>query len=171
MVVVSNNLYVLNDFTMSNNSRLSTSAELFYYGNFTVNAGSSYESVGNYTCFWGADNRSSYKSYGQYTTKDQTITMAGNVSFAGISCRCSSLEEGTKTLVGSIVTTGELRAWGLARIVDDADSYSHEFGGVVAEGEIDLSSHMTITNGTIRRQDAVPRTKSNTFSIDRKSVV
>ncbi|MBO4602980.1 MAG: T9SS type A sorting domain-containing protein [Salinivirgaceae bacterium] len=136
-VVVSNNTYFDGNFEVSENSSVSTSAALYFYKNFLVNAGSKYDSNADHTYFYGDCN--------------QTITMNGDVAFTGVSCNSSSST--IKTFVGSIISTGYLRAFGNSRIEDASASYNHTFVGATVEGEIALKSPMTITGGTLRKSE------------------
>ena len=151
-VVISCQVDVCGNFEVKNESSVNTSAELHFYRHFTVAAGSSYENSANYTCFWGARNDKAKTYPTGPSHKDQTITIAGDVKFAGISCRAGS-ETGTKTIIGSINSTAEIRAWGNAEIIDDASTYNHTFSGCVVNGIINLQSPMRIIGGTIRSND------------------
>lgn len=152
-VVISSQIDVANDFWITNNSTVSSSVELHFYGNFTVDMGSTYDTNTSYTCFWAGYTGNSRPT--SASAGDQIITINGNATFAGISCRCSAAV-GTKTFHGSINSTAELRAWGKAQIVDDASTYIHTFSGAIAQGGINLQSPMRITGGTIRCNDATP---------------
>lgn len=149
-LVVSCQTYFVGDFVVKSNSTVSSSASLRFYGDFTVETGSKYDSNTSYTCFWRG-----------YTQEDgptglvgsaQTITIPGDVTFAGVSCRSSS-SEGVKTFIGNINSTAELRAHGKAKIVDDGTGYQHVFSGAKAEGGIYLQSAMTIAGGTLKYSD------------------
>jgi len=153
-IVVSSIIDVAGDFLITNNSTVNSSAELHFYGDFTVDAGSTYDTNTNYTCIWGG-----YTGNGRPTSVsdvDQTITINGDAIFAGISCRSYSNTVGVKTFKGSIYSTAEIRAWGMAQIVDDGTGYNHTFSGAIAAGGINLQSPMRITGGTIRNYNASP---------------
>lgn len=138
-VIVSNTTRVYGQFLVENNSTLSTSASLLFYGDFEVESGSKYESNAEYTQF----NKEG----------DQAITMDGDVSFAGVYCYSTKVDSTTKTFKGSINSTAYIRALGTSRIVDDASTYHHTFSGASATGRINLSSPMTIKGGTLRKSE------------------
>ena len=151
-LVISCRFYCVGNFLVTSNSTVSSSASLRFYGNFTVESGSRYDSNTEYTCFFRG-----YDADGEPTGlvgSDQTITLGGDVTFAGVSCRSKSATVGTKTFIGSINSTAELRAHGKAKIVDDAATYHHQFSGAKAEGGIELQSPMTIIGGTLRYSDS-----------------
>lgn len=150
-LVLSCKMQICGNFVVKDHSTVSTSASLRFYKNFTVEAGSTFDSNTEYTCFWG-----SYTSENDKTTaadRNQTIILDGDVTFAGISCRAKG-SEGIKTFHGNINSTAELRAWATAKMVDDGTGYHHTFVGAVAEGGIYLQSPMTIAGGTIRYNDS-----------------
>ncbi|MBO7432642.1 MAG: T9SS type A sorting domain-containing protein [Salinivirgaceae bacterium] len=148
-VVVSNTIYVGNNFLITNNSTLTSSVELRFCGDFTIDEGSTYDVNSGYTCFFRGYNMGAADG-------DQLITINGNAVFAGISCRSKAGVIGVKTFHGSIYSTAEIRAWGTAKIVDDASSYLHTFSGAIAEAGINLQSPMRLIGGTIRNHDASP---------------
>ena len=150
-VVVSNGTRFYGDFLIENNSSVSTSAAMLFYGRFEVQSGSKYESNADYTQF-NAD-------------ADQDIIMDGDVSFAGIYCSSTKADSTTKTFKGSINSTQYIRAMGTSRIVDDASTYHHTFVGATAEGRIALSSPMTIRGGTLRKSEAKDPVVYGTFSL------
>lgn len=147
-VVVSNNIYVKGNFLLTNNSTFNSNQQLFFYKNFTIDAGSKYEVLSNYTCFFAgnADN------VGRNMPSDQEITINGEANFYGISCRTGA-NGGVKTFKGSLSLTAEMRAWGKTHIKDDSDTYNHVFCGVVVEGSADFKSPIKLTGGTLRVRD------------------
>ena len=150
-LVISCKFYCLGNFLVKTNSTVSSSASLRFYSNFTVESGSRYDSNTEYTCFFRG-----YDAVGEpegFDNSNQIITLDGDVTFAGVSCRSKSATVGTKTFIGSINSTAELRAHGKAKIVDDAATYQHTFSGARAEGGIELQSPMTITGGTLKYGD------------------
>ena len=134
---------------ITGNSTVSSSAELHFCGDFQVDAGSTYDTNTNYTCFFRGHELGAADG-------DQTITINGNAVFAGVTCRSKSGVIGTKTFHGNIYSTAELRAWGTAKIVDDATTYNHTFSGCIAEGGINLQSPMRLIGGTLRKYNADP---------------
>ncbi len=148
-IVVSSKIFVGNEFHITGNSTVSSSTELHFCGDFLVDTGSTYDTNTSFTCFFRGHEMGAADG-------DQTITINGDAVFAGISCRSKSGVIGTKTFHGNIYSTAELRAWGKARIVDDAATYSHSFSGCLAEGGIDLQSPMRLTGGTFRKYNADP---------------
>ena len=148
-VVVSSKIFVRDKFHITGNSTVSSSAELHFCGDFQVDAGSTYDTNTNYTCFFRGHELGAADG-------DQTITINGNAVFAGVTCRSKSGVIGTKTFHGNIYSTAELRAWGTAKIVDDATTYNHTFSGCIAEGGINLQSPMRLIGGTLRKYNADP---------------
>ena len=144
-VVVANQTYFKGDFLITENSTVSSSVALLFYGNFTVDNGSTYDTNTSYTYF--------RRGYELVTVDDgnQLITINGEATFAGIECRCKADKAGVKTFRGSIVSTQYLNVYGSASLVDDATTYHHTFVGATVEGTIDLSSPMLITGGTLRK--------------------
>ncbi len=149
-LVISCRMYCVGNFSVTNNSTVSSSTSLRFYSNFTVESGSTYDSNTDYTCFFRGDSYDGGPD--NLVGADQTITIAGDVTFAGVSCRSGS-NVGTKTFIGNINSAGELRAHGKAKIVDNAATYQHRFSGAKAEGGIYLQSPMTIEGGTLKYSD------------------
>ncbi|MCK4661537.1 MAG: T9SS type A sorting domain-containing protein [Bacteroidales bacterium] len=134
IVSFSANVTVLNDFYMTNNTTLSTSATHQFNVHFTVDDGSSYNANDGYTYFYGSTV--------------QTITIGdGNVEFDRVYFRYS----GKKTIVGNFVAND----W--SYIYTDATvegTGTHTFNnGLRINGTCDFSGTFYLNGGTFSDTD------------------
>ena len=143
-VVVANQTYFKGNFLITENSTVSSSAKLLFYGDFTVDSGSTYDTNTSYTYF--------RRGYELVTVDDgdQLISINGEATFAGIECRGKKDRVGEKKFKGSINSIAELQAYSTAKIVDEGSGLHHTFSGALVQGEIELSNPMTIKGGRLR---------------------
>lgn len=156
-VVFGTNLYFTNNFTISNNSTVTTCYGVHFYGDFTVEVGSKYEATAEWTYFSRgyAENNIAASDDG-----DQTLQLDGDVQFYALTLHSKELKgnpitdfdiKGTKTIKGNITVVDQTRVWNSTRLVDDASTYEHKFASISVFGKMDITSHITLTGGTLRR--------------------
>jgi len=156
-VVLGSNLYITDKFTISNNTTVTTCYGVHFYGDFTVEAGSKYEATADWTYFSRgyAENSIAASDDG-----DQTLTLDGDVQFYALSLHSKELKgnpitdfdiKGTKTIKGNLTVVDQTRVWNSTRLVDDASTYEHSFASISVFGQMDITSHITLTGGTLRR--------------------
>ncbi|MBR2195490.1 MAG: T9SS type A sorting domain-containing protein [Salinivirgaceae bacterium] len=143
-LVISNDVKIFGDFLITGNSTVSSSANLIFYANFTVDEGSKYDTNTGYTDFGGEG--------GSKGLLNQTIRVDGEATCNVLRFYCNE-KSGEKTYIGNINATSYVRVYKNTRLVDVAGDYHHTFVGAIVTGDMELQNPMTIRGGTLRYHD------------------